>query len=161
LGQAFRRRDGAIGVGDDLDDAGPFEVPVEAYTDPPPVADVGRHKEPVGRLGQERLLLAGRRGAPEGEATIAMVIVEEDRALGRDPFDFVLHTQRSFSAQTSLIPARFSSLFARFRSFFRLHGTRSHGVETPFGGPHPTPTLWERKDRRYYVTFVVRFGNNK
>jgi len=62
-----------------LDDAGhlvPVQVAVEADAQPTPVPDVGRHEEPVRLLHYEGSLDAGWSGAPDGQATVAVVVVE-------------------------------------------------------------------------------------
>src|SRR5207302_10957022 len=69
------RRDGAERVLDDAADLVPVEIAVEADAEPAPMPHVRRHEELV-RVGvDEQLLVAGRGGAPDREAPVAVVLV--------------------------------------------------------------------------------------
>jgi predicted phosphodiesterase len=80
------RRDLGVGVLDRARDLVPGQPGVELDADPTAVADVRRAEVVLGLAVDERLLHPGRRGAPEREAAIAMVVVDvhHERLLAAD-----------------------------------------------------------------------------
>src|SRR5438067_6480731 len=75
LGGEGRRGNTAVGIGDDLRDLVPAYLPVQPHADPAAKADIRRHEEPLRRHSLQRLLLPRRRGAPERQPAILVMIV--------------------------------------------------------------------------------------
>ena len=77
LGDQPLGRDLPVGVGADLRHLVPVRVDIEAHAEPAPLADVGRPEEPLRLLLDQLGLDAGRRGAPDGQPAVLVVVVEE------------------------------------------------------------------------------------
>jgi hypothetical protein len=63
----------------------PVETAIETEAQPAPMADVGRHEEPVGLGSDEHFLHPGRRRAPNREAIVAVVIRQDHQKGARAP----------------------------------------------------------------------------
>jgi len=82
----LRRRDFGIGVLDEPRELVPVQSPVEPNAEPSPVSDIRRHEKPF-RVGfDERLLHSVGGGAPNGEATVTVMVAQhhQERALSPD-----------------------------------------------------------------------------
>ena len=80
------RGDLPVGVGDDLGDLVPVHlVVVEPDAEPAATADVRRPEEPVRAGGDQRLLRAGRGGAPEPDPVVVVVVGVGHEDLAHEP----------------------------------------------------------------------------
>jgi hypothetical protein len=70
------RRDFAERVLDDAGELVPVDVVVQKHAEPAAMTDVGRPEEPLGCCGDKELLIAGRSGAPDREAAVAVMVVQ-------------------------------------------------------------------------------------
>jgi hypothetical protein len=75
------RRDGAVGIKNDLGDLHPVHGHIEAHSHPAPATDVGRHEVPVGVRSHQFLLVASRSRAPASQPIVVVVIgIHHERA---------------------------------------------------------------------------------
>jgi hypothetical protein len=71
------RRDLAEGILDDAGELVPVNAVVQENAEPAAMPDVRRPEESLRSRGDEQLLVAGRRGAPDRKVAVPVVVVQE------------------------------------------------------------------------------------